>query len=173
MDILEAIHTRRSTRMFTDGPVSPEQIDTLIRAAMAAPSAHNERPWRFVVVRDPDMLSQLSEATRWSAPIGRAPVGIVVFADTSANKSGADLWMLDCALAAQNLMLTAHAEGLGTGWLAAWPYPDFVTSVREILDAPPEAVPVAMFAVGVPEAVPASVDRFEPDWVFTERYGRA
>jgi nitroreductase len=171
IDILEAIHTRRSTRNFTDEPVSAEKIDTLVHAAMAAPSAHNERPWRFVIVRDPDNLTELSQSTPWAAPIGRAPLGVVLFADTSVRKLNTDLSMLDCALAAQNMMLAAHSEGLGTVWLCAWPYLEYVESIRAILEAPNKAIPVAMFAVGVPAKTPVAIDRFESDWIYSERYG--
>jgi nitroreductase len=150
MDVLEAIHSRRSTRQFSDEQVSSESVDTLIRAAMAAPSANNERPWRFVIVRDKETLTQLAKATPWASPLDRAPVGIVLFADTSALKMNADLWMLDCALAAQNLMLAAQSQGLGTVWLAAWPYDEYVRAIQTVLGAPDHAVPVAMLAVGIP-----------------------
>jgi nitroreductase len=172
MDVLDAVHTRRSTRNFTDEPVSAEKIDMLIRAAMAAPSANNERPWRFVIVRNRDTLTQLAQATPFAAPIGRAPLGIVLFADTSVRKLNTDLSMLDCALAGQNLMLAAHSEGLGTVWLAAWPYAEYMSSIKATLEAPDKAVPVAMFAVGVPEKTPAAINRFEPGWVYSELYGQ-
>ena len=138
---------------------------------MAAPSANNERPWRFVIVRDKETLTQLAHATKWAAPLDRAPVGIVLFADTSALKMNADLWMLDCALAAQNLMLAAQSQGLGTVWLAAWPYDEYVRAIKTVLGAPDHAVPVAMLAVGVPSKTATEIDRFEPEWVYKERYG--
>lgn len=173
METMDAIHTRRSTRTFTNEPVSPETVETLLRAAMAAPSANNERPWRFVVVRDRETLALLATATPWAAPIGRAPLGIVVFSDTSVRKANTDISMLDCALAGENLMLAAHAQGLGTVWLAVWPFAEPTDTVRAALDAPDDAVPVAMFAVGVPDKAPASVDRFDAGWVYSERYGQA
>jgi nitroreductase len=96
----------------------------------------------------------------------------VVFADTSVRASHTDIEMLDAALAGENLMLAAHALGLGTVWLAAWPYEEFMSTIREILGAPEDAVPVAMFAVGVPAKAPSTVDRFDPSWVYSEQYGR-
>jgi nitroreductase len=171
MDALETIRTRRSIRSYTAEPVPPEKVDTLLRAAMAAPSANNQRPWRFVIVRDRATLARLAEATPWATPLRQAPVGIVVFADTSANLFNADLAIVDCGLAAQNLMLAARAEGLGTVWLAAWPYPAHMKHISAILKSPAHAVPVAMFAVGVPENEPGPVDRFEPGWVYSEQYG--
>lgn len=172
MDIMDAIHTRRSTRTFTDEPVSAETTEILLRAAMAAPSANNERPWRFVVVRDRDTLALLSKTTPYAAPIGRSPMGIVLFSDTSVRQANTDISMLDCALAGENLMLAAHAQGLGTVWLAVWPFAEFVATIRTIIGAPDHAVPVAMFAVGVPEKPAAPVDRFEPSWVHAERWGQ-
>lgn len=171
MEVLEAIHTRRSVRAFTDDPVTEEQIEVLLRAAMAAPSAKNAKPWRFVVVRDRSLLDRLSQATRYSAPIGRANVGIVILAEPSSYSVEVDLWMVDCALAGENLMLAAHSQGLGSVWLASWPYEDFMSSIRAILGVPDGVVPVAMFAVGVPAAAGPVVDRFHPEWVYRDRWG--
>ena len=88
MNTIEAIMTRRSVRQFTDETVTAEQLETLLRAAMAAPSAGNQQPWRFVVARDEAIRAKLAAATPYSSPIGRAPVGLVVFGDTRGNKRG-------------------------------------------------------------------------------------
>ena len=82
MDCIEAIMTRRSIRSFTHEPVTDAELEVVLRAAMAAPSAGNQQPWWFVVVRDPAVLAQLSEATPYAGMLARAPVGIVVCADT-------------------------------------------------------------------------------------------
>lgn len=94
-----------------------------------------------------------------------------MFADTAGLKLHADLSMLDCALAAENMMLAAHSEGLGSVWLCSWPYVEYVEAIGTILGAPDTAVAVAMFAVGVPDKAPVAIDRFESDWVFSEVYG--
>jgi nitroreductase len=170
MNTLDAIHARRSVRQFSDAPVSDEQIETLLRAAMAAPSAHNQQPWRFVVVRDPDTLARLAVATKYAAPIGRAQVGVVILADTGALKTAEDLWVIDCSLAGENLMLAACAEGLGSVWLASWPYTGYMAAIAEIVGAPEGVVPVGMFAIGMPATPGPLVDRFHPEWVHQERW---
>jgi len=170
MDTLEAIHTRRSVRQFTDEPVTDEQVDVLLRAAMAAPSAHNQQPWRFVVVRDPETLARLAAATKYAAPIGRAQLGIVIVADTNSSKLAEDLWVIDCSLAGENMMLAARAEGLGSVWLASWPYEGYMAAIAQIIHAPEGVVPVGMFAVGVPASPGPVVDRFHPEWVHQERW---
>jgi nitroreductase len=170
METLEAIHTRRSVRTFTDEQVSDDKVEVLLRAAMAAPSANNRQPWRFVVVRDRDTLTRLSEATTYAGPLGRASVGIVIVADTTILNLANDIWVIDCALAGENLMLAACSEGLGSVWLASWPYQEYVAAIGEILGLPESAVAVGMFAIGVPASPGPVVDRFHPEWVHQERW---
>ena len=169
MDALAAIRTRRSIRRFTDEPVTAEQTDTLLRAAMAAPSAGNQQPWRFVVVRDPDVRAQLAEATPYSSPIGRAPLGLVVLADTRENKHPG-FWVQDCSAAVENLLLAAHAIGLGGVWIGVHPS-EREPLVRRIVEAPDGFAALCMIAIGHPAAPVAEVDRFHPEWVRTDRWG--
>ena len=167
MDLLEAIHTRRSVRRFTDEPVTDEQLETLLRAAMAAPSAGNQQPWRFVIVRDADMRARLAEATPYSAPAGRAPLAIVVLGDTRNNKHPG-YWVQDCSAAVENLLLAAHAMGLGAVWMGVHPTEDRARAVAEIVGAPEDVVPLCMIAVGVPEGPGPEVDRYKPEFVHVE-----
>ncbi len=169
MDCLTAIHTRRSVRQFAETPVTDEQIETLLRAGMAAPSAGNGQPWRFVVVRDEATRAKLAEATPYSKPIGRAPVGIVVLAEPAAEKFPGR-WPLDCSAATQNILLAAHATGLGTVWLGVNPEPDREAAVAEILGVPGNLRVVCMIAVGVPAGPGPEVDRYKPEFVRAERW---
>lgn len=169
MDVYDAIHNRRSVRQYADAPVTDSQVERLLRAAMAAPSAGNGRPWRFVVVRDPDTLARLAVATPYAAPIGRSPVGIVVLADTDAEKF-AGRWPLDCSAAVQNLMLAAYAQGLGSCWLGVYPDPEREAEVAQIIGASDGVAVMCMVSVGVPAAAGAPVDRYRTDWVHTERW---
>jgi nitroreductase len=169
MDALIAIQTRRSVRQFTDEPVTAEQIDTLLRAAMAAPSASNQQPWRFVVALDPEVRARLAVATPYSSPVGRAPLGIVVLADTRENKHPG-FWVQDCSAAVQNLLLAAHALGLGAVWIGVHPS-EREPAVREIVEAPDGFAALCMIAVGHPAAPVAPVDRFRSEWIRTDRWG--
>lgn len=169
MDVYDAIHGRRSVRQFSDAPVTDAQLERLLRAAMAAPSAGNGQPWRFVVARDEATRAKLAAATPYAGPIGRAPVGIVVLADTAAEKF-ADRWPLDCSAAVENLMLAAYAEGLGTCWLGVNPEPDREAEVAEIIGTSAGIRVMCMVAVGVPAAAGAKVDRYRAEWVHAERW---
>jgi nitroreductase len=164
MEVLEAIHARRSVRSFRDEDVPDETIETLLRAAMAAPSANNGQRWRFVVVRDPAVKAHLA-APAGKAPAGRAPVDIVVLGDTSDTPASQPWWAFDCALAIENLMLAAVGEGLGTVWLAGWPNDEWAANTKAAVGAPDHLIPVAVIAVGVPEGPPAQADRYRADRV--------
>jgi len=171
VDALTAIMTRRSIRQFTDEPVTAEQIETLLRAAMAAPSAGNQQPWRFVVARDPEVRSRLALATEYAAPMGRAPLGIVVLADTRVSKHPGS-WVQDCSAAVENLLLAAHSIGLGGVWIGVHPVEERETAVRKIVEAPQGFAALCMIAVGCPAGPGPEVDRFHSEWVREERWGK-
>ena len=170
MEALEAIMTRRSVREYTGGPVSDDDLETILKAAMNAPSAGNERPWRFVVVREPETLRRLAKATPFAKPLAGAGVGIVVCADRRALKSPG-FWPIDTSAATENLLLAAHAIGLGGVWMGVHPIPMFKTAVRRIVGLPRLVVPVSLVAIGHPARLPAPVERFDPAFIHAERWG--
>jgi nitroreductase len=169
MDCLEAISTRRSVRKFSDAGVTDTEIEVLLRAAMAAPSAGNQQCWRFVVVRDAETRARLSVATPYGAPMGRASLGIVVLAETTAETFPGN-WATDCAAATENLLLAAHATGLGACWLGVHPGEERETAVAEIIGAPEGLRPFCMIALGRPEAPGPDVDRYREDHVRIDRW---
>jgi nitroreductase len=169
MDTLDAIATRRSVRRFSDAPLSDEQLDTVLRAAMAAPSASNGRSWRFVVVRDRDRLQRLAHATPFAGPVADAAACIVVCADRPTLKYPG-FWVIDCSAAIENLLLAAHATGLGAVWLGVHPIAPFRSAVRRIIEAPVTVVVHSMIAIGIPAAVPAPVDRYDASFIHAERW---
>ena len=110
--MLEAISKRRSIRHYENRPVEEEKIQEILAAAMSSPSAMNQRPWEFYVIRDPELLKKLGEVTPYSKPIGEAPVGIAMMVRRdSLCPAYQDI---DCGIASENLMLEATAQGLGS-----------------------------------------------------------
>lgn len=170
MEALEAIMTRRSVRKFTSERVTDAHLETILRAAMAAPSASNGRPWRFVVVRDRERLVRLSKSTTFGGLLAGAGAGIVVCADRTALKYPG-FWPIDTSAATENLLLAAHAIGLGGCWVGVHPIPTFKFAVRRAVGLPRWVVPVSLVGIGHPESVPAPVDRYEPRWVHHEQWG--
>ncbi len=166
---LDNIMARRSVRSFTDQDVTPEQVETLLRAAMAAPTGMNLQPWRFVVVRDQHTKEQLCK--RSNDFIATAPVVIVVCAemitiDDKPNKN----WTADCAAAAENLLLAAQAMGLGACWTACHPYFDRTKDTQKALRMPDNYRPYCIIPVGYPDNAGAPKDKWHPEYIQYERW---
>lgn len=160
MDILSAIHTRRSVRAFTGEPVSGADLKILLDAAMAAPSAGNAQPWQFIIVDDRSLLEQIPAINPYAAMAGKAPLGILVCGDARAEKYPG-FWVQDCSAAIQNLLLSALARGLGTVWTGVYPIEERVTAFRDLLGIPEHVVPLGFIVVGHPKAEQKTLSRFD------------
>ncbi|MBE6239831.1 MAG: nitroreductase family protein, partial [Bacteroidales bacterium] len=126
--VLENIHSRKSVRQYTSEPVSEEQVETMLRAAMAAPSAVNFQPWRFVVVTERAELDAMAEILPYAKMLKQSPLAIVVCGETvwmGGNEN--PYWQQDCAAATQNLLLAAEALGLGAVWTGVYPNAELYT----------------------------------------------
>jgi nitroreductase len=169
MDALEAIHTRRSIRKYQDRPVPEELLGRLLAAAMQAPSARNAQPWQFVIIDDRQLLVEISRINPNAGMAGRAPVAILVCGDLSLEKS-AGYWVVDCAAAAQNLLLAAHALGLGAVWTGVYPREQRIEGLRRLLNLPEHVVPHSLIVLGYPAEQPGRQERFRPDRVHHNRW---
>src|SRR3989304_5740077 len=121
MDALEAMRTRRSIRKYTVQPVPQEIIDKLLRAGMSAPSAGNRQPWAFLVIPDLTVLDEIVKVIPSFDLLKEATLGILVCGDLTKVRSGSQIWVQGCAAATQNILLAAHALGLGAVWLGVYP----------------------------------------------------
>jgi nitroreductase len=176
MELLQAIHGRRSVREYTGEPVGDVILRDLIDAAIQAPSAINQQPWCFVVVKDPALLAQISD--RAKAHLLKASLGapahpfrdmlndpkfdilyhapaLIVIAVTQPT----DWAVEDCALAAANLMLAAHDAGLGTCWIGFAQHWLGTPEGKAALGVPPSCTPIAPIVVGHPRRSAAPVPR--------------
>lgn len=169
MDALTAIFTRRSIRKYTSQPVSDEAVKTLLRAAMSAPSARNEQPWEFIVIRDKNTLSQVAGFHPFARHIPEAQVAIVVLGNTKL-EAHPGLWALDCSNATMNILLAAHTLGLGAVWTTLYPYEDRMAGARKLLNIPDHVIPLAIVPVGHPAEKKARDDRFKPERIHKERW---
>lgn len=169
MDALEAIMTRRSIRKYTDEPVTDEEVQTLLKAAMAAPSAANKQPWHFVVVRDRALREAFTKFHPHSAMLPDAALGILVCGDTKLELP-TGYWVQDCSAATQNLLLAAHALGLGAVWLGITPRDDRVAETKALFGLPDHVIPLGMIAIGRPAEEKEPADRFQPDRVHYDKW---
>lgn len=166
---MDAILNRRSIRKYTDQPVSDELVTELLRAAMAAPSASNQQPWHFVVIRDRKTLSRLAEVHPYAAMAPKAQLAVAVCGDLSL-ETQEGFWVQDCAAATENLLIAAEANGLGAVWLGVYPRLERVASVQALLGLPDHVVPLSVVPIGYPAAHPAPADRYDPDRIHRERW---
>lgn len=170
-DLFSVIHARKSVRQFTGAPVSKEQLDKVIRAGMAAPSAVNKQPWSFVVVTDRKKLDALAAGLPNSRGLDKAGAVIVVCADPEqANLKSKDFAVIDSSLASQNILLAIEALGLGGRWTAAFPYEDKVKHVRSVLGIPAGIIPLNVILVGVPAGTDKPKDKYKADKIHWEKW---
>jgi nitroreductase len=169
MDPLEFILSRRSIRKYSGRPVEGEKVEMLLRAAMAAPSAGNQQPWHFAVVRDGGLLRELAAASPYAGMLSEAPLGLVVCGDTRQVRHPG-YWIQDCSAAAENLLLAAHVLGLGAVWLGFYPREDRVKKAADILRLPEGMIPFAVISIGYPAESKESADRYDPEKVHYDRW---
>jgi nitroreductase len=168
---LAFIFGRRSIRRFEDTPVSDEDLHRLLLAAMAAPSAVARDPWRFVVVRDRKRKLRITEGLPNGKLLDGAPLAIVVCGERSAAQGGLEGYMVqDCTAALQNLLLAAHAMGLGTCWLGVYPRTERQEHVNASVGLPPEIEALAVVAVGHPGESKEARSRYREEYVHYESW---
>ena len=159
------IMTRVSVRNFTGEKISDEQIETLLRAGMAAPSAINKQPWAFVVIKDEAILAKLGEALPYSRCSNKPAIAIIPCGDLSKAIPGemAGFWINDVSAATENILLAAHAMGLGAVWTGLHPDMNRAKMVQEMLDMPEHIIPLCIVPVGIPAESPEVKDKFNTD----------
>lgn len=162
---LENIMTRVSVREFTGEKITDEQIDILLRAAMAAPSAINKQPWAFIVVTDEALIAKLGEALPYSRCSNKPACAIIPCGDLSKAIEGemAAFWINDVSAATENLLLAAHAMGLGAVWTGLHPDMNRAGMVQQMLGLPEHIIPLCIVPVGVPAEQPAIKDKYKPE----------
>ncbi len=153
MNIIDGISSRRSVRQFTAQPIGDDALSAILTAGMSGPSAVNARPWSFLVVRDRDMLCKMADGNGSAAqPLKGAALGIMVVGDmTRTFERAPDYWVIDGAIAGQNMILAAHSLGIGSVWLGTWPQEEKISAQRRLFHLPESAVPHSILAFGYPE----------------------
>ena len=169
--VLSSIMTRTSIRKYTDQPVSKADIETLLRAGMAAPTAVNKQPWHFVVVTDKAKLKEL--AGNRGRMLEQCALAIVVCGnmDKALSGKGQAYWIQDCSAATENILLTAHALGLGAVWTGVYPMDDRVANVSKAVKLPETIIPLCVIAIGHPAESPTPKDKWKPENVSYNEFG--
>ena len=169
---IDNIMTRTSIRSFTDRQVSADTIEMLLRAGMAAPTAVNKQPWHFVVINDRAVMDSLGGNGRQSQMWKESPLAIVVCGDMEKALEGPAqaFWVQDCSAATENILLAAHALGLGAVWTGCYPMEERMTNVSQVLNLPETIVPLCVIVMGYPNESPEPKDKWKPENVTYNRF---
>ncbi len=158
---MNAIFNRRSIRKYTRQEISEEIMEKLLRAAMAAPSAENEQPWHFVVIKDKDILYEITQFHPYSQMLKMADCAIVVCGDLNLDACKG-FWVQDCSAATENILIQATDLGLGAVWLGVYPDMSRVKPLQSFLGLPENVIPLCIVSLGYPTDSRAPADRFNP-----------
>ena len=170
MDALESILTRRSVREYTGQPVPEALLHELLAAAMQAPSAGNQQPWHFVILTSHSQMEALADVLPYGQMLRTAPAAIAICANPEGIRHPA-FWVQDCSAATQNLLLAAHARGLGAVWLGVYPLEVRVADLKRILELPGQAVPLCVVAIGYPLVSPGPpASRYDESRLHRDRW---
>lgn len=144
---MDTIQNRTTTRVFNDQKITEEQIGTLLKDAMSAPSMFNQQPWEFIVIDDAYTLSELSKLNNYTSALESATLCIVPIMKLT-NLKFPDYAVQDMSASIENLLLSATDMGISSSWLALYPNQEEMKLVNRILDIPNNFTAFSMIALG-------------------------
>lgn len=162
MNRLDAIMNRRSIRKFADRPVEREKLESLLRAAMQAPSGKNSQCWEFLVVEEPEAMQAVSAMSPYSMCAKNGAALIIVLANMDRGDREIPIWVQDVSAATMNLLTQAELEGLGATWLCMYPFPERCRAMTEYFRLPEHIIPFAAVALGYKAQEKVPEDRYDP-----------
>ncbi len=164
---LRIIFSRRSIRQYTDEPLTEDEIQSLLEAGMAAPSASNIRPWHLVTVTDKATLAALVDPLPNGKMTARAAAAIAVCGDPSAAPR---YWVQDCSAVTENILIAAAALGLGAVWLGCHPHQDREAGIRKVLNIPDQIGVLSLISIGRPAEHKPARTQYDPSRDHRERW---
>lgn len=166
---MSSIFTRKSVRKYKNRQVSDEIVTYLLKAAMQAPSAGNEQPWEFIVLRDKKTMKNLMDVHPYSGMLPSADVAIVVCGNRS-REVFEGYWVQDCSAATENILLAAEEKEVGAVWLGVYPLEERIEGVKRLLGLPENVIPLSIVPVGYPDENRTAPDRFKKDRIHYETW---
>ena len=160
MEVLEALITRRSIRKYTHQKVEKEIIMELVKAGMFAPSACNKQPWHFIIVDNRETLNAIA-AFHPNAKMLTDTTSAIVICGDEVKAHGKGYWPVDCSAATQNILLAAHAKGLGACWLGIYPREERIAAMKELFALPEHIHAFSVVSIGYPAETPKMANRFD------------
>jgi nitroreductase len=169
MDVLDTILNRRSIRQYTDQTISDDVIETLLKAAMYAPSAVNKQPWHFIVFRDHETGEKIISFHQNASMLRQADAAILVCWDEELQHD-AGYGPVDCSAATQNILLAAFGLGLGSVWIGLYPRIQRMESIHALFGLPQNIKPFSIVSLGYPAEEKKMPIRFNRDRIHFEKW---
>lgn len=166
---IDTIMTRTSVRQYSDKKVEQEKIDTILKAAMAAPSGTNKQPWEILVITDKEKLKNVAEVAPNARYAENSQLTIIVCGDTNISEK---LWMQDCCAVTENILLAAHALDLGAVWCMAYPSQERINDLQKLFNLPENVVPLSIIPVGYPSGTITPKQKYNADKVHLNGWSR-
>ncbi|MDR0606593.1 MAG: nitroreductase family protein [Bacteroidales bacterium] len=155
---LSVIYNRKSVRNFIPNkPISKEDINTIIKAGMSAPSGKDTRPWEIIVIDDQEILQSLATKLPHAKMLAQSPLAMVVCGDTTKSS----YWYVDCSAVTENILLAVEAMELGAVWTAAYPYQDRMDAVIQSVNLPENILPLCVIPMGYPKGEHQPKDKYD------------
>jgi nitroreductase len=170
MNLLDVIKRRRSIRSFTAQKIEREKTNSILEAAIYAPSAVNKQPWHFIVVDDRNIMNKVMEVHPNSKMLNTANLCILVCGDLQ-QQHDTGYWIADCAAATENMLLAATSLGLGSCWVGIYPREARMKAMKEIFSLPPYIEAFAIVALGYPAEDKKTPERFLPEKIHYNQWG--
>jgi|SRR6056297_1419585 len=169
MELYEGLITRRSIRKYTSDPVSKKDLEEIIKAGMHAPSAVNCQPWHFIVIEDKETFKKIMNVHAYAKMLKEAQAAILVCGDEEL-QHGDGYWALDCGAATQNVLLAAHAKGLGAVWLGLHPREERKKEIKKLFQLPKHIQPFSLISIGWPAEQKETPERFKPERIHYSKW---
>jgi nitroreductase len=169
MDIVELLTTRRSIRKYSGKEINEEIVEKLLTASMYAPSAGNQQPWHFVVIRNKVIFQKINEFHPYSKMMLEAGLAILVCGDVSV-ETNKGYWPVDCSAATENILIAAHGLGLGAVWLGIYPRPDRQDGMRKLFLLPDTIFPFSLISIGYPGEQKTKPERFKQERIHFDKW---
>lgn len=171
MNLTELIIKRRSIRKYSLQKVEREKIETILQAAMYAPSAVNKQPWNFIVAEDKEIMKRIMEVHPNSRMLESASHVILVCGDEK-RQHDTGYWIADCAAATQNILLAATSLDLGSCWIGVFPREARMKAISEIFNLPAHIQPFALISLGYPDEIKETPERYDPEKIFLNSWAK-
>lgn len=173
-EVIECIMTRASVRKYKPEKVNDSIITEVLKAGMAAPTAANQQAWHFVVITNQILKDSITDAFQWTKMVEDCAFAVVVCGDMSrlfeGDREESGFWLLDCSAASENMLLAAHALGLGGVWCGIYPEEDRMSRLSAILNLPTNLRPINILSFGYPETPVAPKQKWDPGKVSYNRF---